>query len=147
MSEKASPDEGVPQYNTVTDKTGTPHGSTDFFDMKLKESNDVEQGGDKKTTGPGYRRFGVRRRDRWYQFWRFKSDPPPPPLSMDDSRQIPLAYTNWYMNWSYEWITPLLFLGYRRPIEPEDLWKLDGPRQAETLSERLIVEWEKRVAK
>lgn len=148
MSEKAPPDEGVLQYNGITDKTGTPPGSTDFSDMKLKENcNDVEQRGDEKAAGPGHRRFGVRRRDRWYQFWRFRSDPPPPPLSMDDSGQIPLAYTNFYMDWSYEWITPLLFLGYRRPIEPEDLWKLDSPRQAETLSERLIVEWEKRVAK
>ncbi|WFD33272.1 hypothetical protein MCUN1_000085 [Malassezia cuniculi] len=151
MSEKTNlPEEGgTLTYNSTATKIGTPHISHHSSEMSLhdKEHQDVEQGPQDKPAGPGNRKFQERTRQHWYQFWRFKNAPPPPPLSMDDAPEIPLAHTNWYSDWSYEWITSLLFLGYRRPIEAEDLWKLDGPRQAETLSERLIEEWEMRVAK
>lgn len=151
MSEKTSfvGEDGTPQPNMAAAKGETPVVSQHASDNSIfDKEKDVEVvAGDNKPAGPGNRRFEERTRQHWYQFWRFKHAPPPPPLSMNDSGEIPLARANWYSQWSYEWITPLLFLGYRRPIEAEDLWKLDGPRQAETLSEHLLAEWEARVAK
>ena len=96
--------------------------------------------------GPGNRKFEARTREHWYQFWRFKGAPPPPPESLEDAPELPLSHTNFFSHISYSWIGPMLFLGYRRPLEATDLWRMDGPRKAETLSEKLIEYWEARCA-
>ena len=96
--------------------------------------------------GPGNRKFEARTREHWYQFWRFKGAPPPPPESLEDAPELPLGHANFFSHISYSWIGPMLFLGYRRPLEATDLWRMDGPRKAETLSEKLIEYWEARCA-
>ncbi|WFD31666.1 hypothetical protein MSPP1_002705 [Malassezia sp. CBS 17886] len=93
----------------------------------------------------GNRKFEARVRKHWYQFWRFKNPPPPPPPSLDTASELPLGRASIFSDWSYNWITPLLVLGYRRPLEAEDLWKMDGPRRSEELSNQLLRRWDARV--
>lgn len=95
----------------------------------------------------GNRKFHVRTRMHWYQFWLYKDDPPPPPESLDDSKELPIAKLNLFSDWTYHWIMPLLKLGYRRPLEATDLWKMDDPRTAKHISNLLIERWTERVAK
>lgn len=95
----------------------------------------------------GNQKFGVRVREHWWQLWRFKNPPPPAPESIDEAEELPLGHANIFSDWSYHWIGKMLVLGYRRPLEATDLWKMDGPRQAEHLSARVLDRWEARVAK
>ncbi|WFD27284.1 hypothetical protein MNAN1_002280 [Malassezia nana] len=95
----------------------------------------------------GNQKFGVRVREHWWQLWRFRDPPPPAPDSIDDAEELPLAHTNIFSDWSYHWISRMLVLGYRRPLEATDLWKMDGPRKAEHLSARVLERWEARMAK
>ncbi|PKI84023.1 hypothetical protein MVES_001934 [Malassezia vespertilionis] len=128
------------EYFAREDSNGRDHEKGDTYTMKDEEAGDSRERG-------GNRKFEVRTREHWYQFWRYKNPPAPPPASFDDATVTPLAQANILSDWTYEWIRPLLLLGYRRPLEASDLWKMDGPRQAETLSDRLTEAWDKRVAK
>lgn len=101
----------------------------------------------KREDRQGNQKFGVRVREHWWQFWRFKNPPPPPPESIDDAQELPLGRTNIFSDYTYHWVAPMLSLGYRRPLEATDLWAMDGPRQAKHLSSRLVERWDARVAK
>ena len=101
----------------------------------------------KREDRQGNQKFGVRVREHWWQLWRFKNAPPPPPESLDDAKELPLGRANIFSDYTYHWIGSMLLLGYRRPLEATDLWAMDGPRQAEHLSNKLVQCWEARVAK
>ncbi|KDN35712.1 hypothetical protein K437DRAFT_230108, partial [Tilletiaria anomala UBC 951] len=95
---------------------------------------------------PGDRRFvGRALRQHWYQFWRFRDPPLPPPPSMEDAGVTPYARAGWLSVLFYEWMTPMMVLGYRRPLESSDLWRMDSQHEAKTLSRRLNADWERRV--
>lgn len=59
-------------------------------------TKEVERGGNRK--------FHVRTRKHWYQFWLYKDDPPPPPESLDDAKELPIAKLNPFSDWTYHWI-------------------------------------------
>ena len=65
--------------------------------------------------------------------------PPPPPASLDDAPLIPEANANIFSQLIFEWITPLFRLGFARPLEATDLWKLQDDRGAQHIA-RLIAE-------
>ena len=118
--------------------------SDEEFEKKRNYDETEAQGKDERG---GNRKFETRTRQHWYQFWRFKNPPRSPPASLDDAESCPLGRKSFISDWSYSWIEPLLLLGYRRPLEATDLWAMDGPRQAEYLSDRLIERWSARVEK
>ena len=82
----------------------------------------------KREDRQGNQKFGVRVREHWWQLWRFKNAPPPPPESLDDAKELPLGRANIFSDYTYHWIGSMLLLGYRRPLEATDLWAMDGPR-------------------
>ncbi|KAG8899627.1 hypothetical protein FRB99_006523 [Tulasnella sp. 403] len=82
-----------------------------------------------------------------YQIWLPSNPPPPPPASLDDSPIIPLATANIFSKLSYWWITPIIVLGFQRPLQAPDLWKVDPSREAGTLHARFEVAWAERVKK
>ncbi|KAJ1301602.1 hypothetical protein OPQ81_008850 [Rhizoctonia solani] len=85
---------------------------------------------------------------KWYQRVPFVgSNPPAPLVSIDDATLIPEANANWFSKLSFEWITPTLSLGYARPLEAPDLWKLQDSRSAEVMSSRILENFERRKAK
>lgn len=123
---------------------------TDKDEFELDDQHPKSRTGDtnvKREDRQGTQKFGVRVREHWWQFWRFKNPPPPPPESIDDAKPLPLGHANIVSDYTYHWIGPMLLLGYRRPLEATDLWAMDGPRQAEHLSNKLVEHWEKRVVK
>lgn len=65
--------------------------------------------------------------------------PPPPPASLDDAQLIPEANANIFSQLVFGWITPLFRLGFARPLEASDLWKLQDDRTAQHIA-RLIDE-------
>ncbi|CCO28288.1 Oligomycin resistance ATP-dependent permease YOR1 [Rhizoctonia solani AG-1 IB] len=82
---------------------------------------------------------------KWYQRVPFVgSNPPAPLVSVDDATLIPEANANWFSHLFFNWITPTLSLGYARPLEAPDLWKLQESRSAEVMSNRIIESFERR---
>lgn len=108
---------------------------------------------DKKETAGGYRYnpgdrtfVHVKKRDRFYQFWRPKELPPPPPLSLDDAKLIPLENANILSVLTYQWAQPIMVLGYQRALEATDLYKLGESKSSRVMSERFLKLWDERVA-
>lgn len=73
-------------------------------------------------------------------------DVPPPPASMDNAPMIPEAKASFLSLITFTWITPMLSLGYARPLEPTDLWKLQDNRSAAIISEKIVSSFKKRAA-
>ncbi|UZJ51666.1 hypothetical protein CBS101457_000986 [Exobasidium rhododendri] len=95
---------------------------------------------------PGARGFiHVKKRERFYQWWRPRELPPPPPLSLDDAELIPLENAGFVSIMTYQWAQPMMVLGYQRALEATDLWKLGPSKGSEVQSQRLLALWEKQV--
>ena len=47
----------------------------------------------------------------------------------------------------FSWVTSLVRLGYKRPLEASDIWDLDDRDSASNLHERFSVEWRKEISK
>ena len=71
--------------------------------------------------------------------------PPPPPKSLDESLLIPEATANFFSLATFQWITPLLDLGYARPLEAPDLWKLQDNRGAAVVADRITESFSRRL--
>ncbi|KAF8199630.1 ATP-binding cassette transporter YOR1 [Pholiota molesta] len=68
----------------------------------------------------------------WWQRVPFTTnkEPAPPPKSLEEAFLIPEATANFFNLVTFGWIGPLLSLGYARPLEATDLWKLQEDRGA-----------------
>lgn len=70
---------------------------------------------------------------------------PPSPASLDDAPLIPEATANIFSLITFGWITPLLRLGFARPLEAADLWKLQTDRSSQSIAEKINASYERRV--
>ncbi|KAG8971979.1 hypothetical protein FRC05_010514, partial [Tulasnella sp. 425] len=84
-------------------------------------------------------------RRKWFQVWLPRDPPQPPPKSLEDAAITPLATANILSLLTYHWITPMITLGYQRPLQAPDLWKMDPSREAGTLSANFDMSWARRV--
>ncbi|ORX36438.1 P-loop containing nucleoside triphosphate hydrolase protein [Kockovaella imperatae] len=88
------------------------------------------------------------------QFWR-NDEPPEAPLSLESAPIIPLAYVSIFSILTFHaslskrlcWVTPLMVLGYQRPLQATDLWKMDASREADGMSDRFLENWQRRQTK
>lgn len=71
-------------------------------------------------------------------------NPPPPKTSINDAEMIPEATARWFSLVTFSWITPLLSLGYARPLEASDLYKLQDDRSASYIADRILVSFNMR---
>lgn len=71
--------------------------------------------------------------------------PLPPAKSLDDSLLIPEATANFFSLVTFQWITPLLDLGYARPLEAPDLWKLQKDRGAAIVADKITASFTRRL--
>lgn len=145
--EKDDLEAGVLSDSSVRGKeqqaTSVAGGSGSGSDHKEK---DQDKDNEQYDYNPGDRRFETRSlRKHWYQFWRYKYVAPAPPVRLDQAPPLPYAQANPLSVLTYQWVNPIMMLGYRRPLEATDLWKMDEKRSAQVLSKRLIADWERRV--
>lgn len=70
--------------------------------------------------------------------------PPPPKASLDDSELIPEATASFFSLLTFNWITALLGLGYARPLEASDLYKLQDSRAAAKIAEKINASYDRR---
>ncbi|KZO98301.1 multidrug resistance-associated ABC transporter [Calocera viscosa TUFC12733] len=65
----------------------------------------------------------------------YRPDPAPP--AFGKGTIVPDIRSNILSRVTVQWLTPLLYVGYTRPIEEEDLWELDDARLAHTVADTL----------
>ncbi|KAF8072009.1 ABC transporter [Lyophyllum atratum] len=70
--------------------------------------------------------------------------PPPPKQSIDDAEPLPEATANFFDLVTFGWVTPLLSLGYARPLEAPDLYKLPADRGAAHIAEKINASFDRR---
>ncbi|KAF7312085.1 ABC transporter protein [Mycena indigotica] len=82
----------------------------------------------------------------WYSRVPFTSTKPPPPPSgtLDDAALSPEVNAAWYNILFFGWITPLLSLGYARPLEATDLYKLGDDRASLRISQKINESFDRR---
>lgn len=71
-------------------------------------------------------------------------DPPPPKASIDDADYIPEMTAGWFSIITFGWMNSLMTLGYARPLEAPDLWKLQEHRSSEVIADVILQSFEAR---
>ncbi|KAH8995028.1 ABC transporter [Lactarius akahatsu] len=71
-------------------------------------------------------------------------DPPPPKQSTDDADYIPEMTASWFSLLTFGWMNSLMALGYARPLEASDLWKLQEHRSSEVIANVILDSFEAR---
>ncbi|KIY65390.1 hypothetical protein CYLTODRAFT_492364 [Cylindrobasidium torrendii FP15055 ss-10] len=87
-------------------------------------------------------RFHERKFWQRVPFASIKADPPK--ASMDDADMTPEVSANWFSQATFNWVTPLLSLGYARPLEPTDLYKLPPQEAAAVIGQKIVDSFEQR---
>ncbi|KAF8623627.1 hypothetical protein AX17_007328 [Amanita inopinata Kibby_2008] len=103
--------------------------------MSLTEKSDSDlesQLDDKQKVHHQEHVAGTVHKKSWLSYIPFasRSPPPPPKPSIDDASLIPESSASFFSILTFSWITPLLSLGYARPLEASDLYKLQDHRSA-----------------
>ncbi|XP_072916624.1 multidrug resistance-associated protein 1 [Hemitrygon akajei] len=73
-----------------------------------------------------------------------------PPLFSDyvkDANLCPELSASFLSKLSFWWFTGMTILGYKRPLQPEDLWSLNKKDESKKIVPQLAEEWEKECAK
>ena len=71
-------------------------------------------------------------------------DPPPPKESIDDADYTPEMTAGWFSLLTFGWMSSLMTLGYARPLEAPDLWKLQEHRSSEIIANAILDSFEAR---
>ena len=71
--------------------------------------------------------------------------PEPFNQSLDDARIIPEVTANFFSLITFSWMTPLLSLGYARPLEATDLYKLQSERGAAHIADQITESFARRM--
>jgi len=72
------------------------------------------------------------------------TNPPPPKASLDDAVLNPEADASLFSLLTFGWMNPLLGLGYARPLEATDLWKLQPDRGAAHIAKLITESFDRR---
>ncbi|KAJ6577412.1 P-loop containing nucleoside triphosphate hydrolase protein [Mycena capillaripes] len=82
----------------------------------------------------------------WYTRVPFTSTKPPPPPggTLEDASLSPELTASWFNLIFWGWMTPLLALGYARPLEATDLYKLGDERASAYIAEKITTSFDRR---
>ncbi|KAG2341335.1 ABC transporter [Suillus weaverae] len=83
---------------------------------------------------------------RFFLFGK-NGSPPPPKKSIHDADLIPEATAGFVSLLWFTWITPLLSLGYARPLESSDLYRLQEERGALPIADAILISFKTRQKK
>ncbi|KAF8558202.1 ABC transporter [Imleria badia] len=79
------------------------------------------------------------------RFFSIKNpNPPPPPPSIHDADLTPEATAGFFSRLWFTWLTPLLSLGYARPLEASDLYKLQDEHSSTRVANAILASFERR---
>ncbi|MGG6496291.1 UNVERIFIED_CONTAM: hypothetical protein NY603_25570, partial [Bacteroidetes bacterium 56_B9] len=61
-----------------------------------------------------------------------------PPRRLEDAPITPYTSASVFSVLTFQWITPLMVLGYQRPLQATDLWKLPDDKASLLLSAKFL---------
>jgi len=76
-----------------------------------------------------------------------RKEPPPAKTSVHDAVMSPEVTAGWFSILTFQWVTPLLALGYARPLEAPDLYRLSDDRAASEIGNTILASFERRSLK
>ena len=92
------------------------------------------------------RSTAVKRRKPWYKRLNPLKWGPKPPVPKE--RIVSREYHAGFLSLlTFQWMSPLMTVGYRRPLELNDIWLVNPDRSAEVLANRLTTSFNRRVAR
>ncbi|CAG8505069.1 20407_t:CDS:2 [Gigaspora rosea] len=71
-----------------------------------------------------------------------KSRPPP----SSPNTELPETKANLFSKLTFWWVNDLMSLGYKRPLEKDDLYVLNDARTAKIVTDKFETEWKKETA-
>ncbi|KAK7542528.1 ABC multidrug transporter-like protein [Phyllosticta citribraziliensis] len=67
--------------------------------------------------------------------------------AVPEGRTVSREYgASWFSRLTFQWMSPLMSVGYQRPLELNDIWLVNPDRSAEALSKKLYESFDRRVA-
>src|SRR5260363_250189 len=75
------------------------------------------------------------------------NSPPPPPPPPHPNIEIPETKAKIFSLIAFWWANDLMSLGYKRPLEKDDLYVLNEKRTAKILTDKFEIEWQKEIQK
>ena len=69
---------------------------------------------------------------------------PPPKGDVNDADYIPEMTAGWFSLLTFSWLNSLMVLGYARPLEASDLWKLQDHRSSGVIAEAILTSFDAR---
>lgn len=89
-------------------------------------------------------RSSMRKKKPWHKKLNFlKQNPPPVPKT----REVCPEYTAGLFSKIYfQWMQPLMSVGYKRPLERNDIWTVNPDRSADVMAQRLEASFKRRRA-
>ncbi|KAI0255115.1 ABC transporter [Lactifluus subvellereus] len=123
---------------------------TDLSKVASKGESDIEQNDPTTQTGASRARTRPTLLDRAHGFIKglvVPLDPPPPKESIEDADYIPEMTAGWFSLLTFGWMNSLMTLGYARPLEAPDLWKLQEHRSSEVVADAILQSFEARRTK
>lgn len=79
--------------------------------------------------------------------WFHSKKMPPIPETLDERKVYPLNYSNIVSRLFFLWILPIMRVGYKRTLQPNDLWKMDEKMSIERLYQKFDSYMEKYLEK
>jgi ATP-binding cassette subfamily C (CFTR/MRP) protein 1 len=128
-TEKSTKDVGanIETRNSRVDLSRTQSATSAFTD--ISEDSDAKS--------------SIRRR-KWYRTNPLKWGPRPP---VPKEREVCPEYTaGIFSRLTWQWMQPLMNVGYKRPLEKNDLYSVNPDRSATVLAEKLNASFQKRLA-
>ncbi|KAI0592396.1 ATPase [Pyrenophora tritici-repentis] len=125
-----------PQEKIV--ETGDSHGSKGRLARLQSSTSAYSETSDAETDTTR----SIRKKKPFYKRLNFlKRNPPPVPKQ----RVVCPEYTaGLFSRLSWQWMQPLMAVGYKRPLENNDLWMVNPDRSADVLAERLEAAFKRR---
>ena len=77
-------------------------------------------------------------------FFIHNPNPPPPKPSIHDAVLTPEASAGFFSQLWFAWLTPLLSLGFARPLEPSDLYKLPDEYSSAEVANAILESFQRR---
>lgn len=82
---------------------------------------------------------------RWQRVpFTSRKPPPSPKASLDDADLIPEATASLFSILTFNWMTSVLGLGYARPLEATDLYKLQDSRASIVIADKINASYQRR---
>jgi ABC-type multidrug transport system fused ATPase/permease subunit len=113
---------------------------TDLAQVTSKDESNLEAAlqNDSDTARVGTRPTFLGRTHQFIKGLIIPIDPPPPKGSIEDADYIPEMTAGWFSLLTFSWMNSLMTLGYARPLEASDLWKLQDHRSAGFIAENIL---------